>query len=963
MKKQLRNTVAGSALIALTALTAPLALAGEKDKDPDRDTRGRFILPYNGDIDPFHGDINPFHGDINPFYGDISPFWGDIEPFWGDIEPFHGDIHPFYGDIDPFWGDIDPFHGDIDPFWGDIDPFWGDIQPFWGDIGPFWGDIVGFWGDIDPFTGEASTQYATIAEQIDAMFVEAEAVFGEAYTARTGLNFRDTFMAELLARYGMDLNDPDSLANVSAGQRSAFFLSFYDGLMSNTGMDHVDHWMPTVNWSPALSQAFNGGNEVVVGLLDFNFSMNEALNVHNTKGYQELYLSNHGAAVASLINAPLDGEGVMGVAPGARLVNYNPFDDSLSSNWQDIRDGVDVLVRKNARVINMSLGMRGWTLPQEWANVFSDEKIAKYGRQVLYVLAAGNDGVSQTANVDWTQVGDVSNLLVVGSVDPNGNISSFSNRPGTACLTVRGRCNEGFRLMDRFLVAPGELLLVSDGEGGITRLSGTSFAAPLVSVAAALVFGHWGWLESGDVADVLLRSARDLGDPGTDAVYGRGLLDIDAAMSPLDPNSLYALTTNFERRDVRPAGLTQGALQFQASGANTIVVFEDLNGTYRDFEVSLSDVTVGDGAGGSRDASSETYITERTADSAGFAFSDTAEVSQTMSIRGNLQVTAVASRLDPRDHHTSGELGFQAGVVIADTGTGREVRFGAGEGALALNGQDGFGLFSDHRPETGGVNPVLGFASGGAYAMTGLQLSENTRLSVGFSGNHEERVFVMPFTGEERPIFDGMGAYEAAALVTNVTHTVSDRLSVQASYTYLREDAGLLGAQGSGPLAFDGGSETDALTFGTEAALPFALTLSTSATLARTRSAGFDNGILSLPNGITSTAFQVTARRDGVLGDNDALRVSLIQPLHIEAGTMEYGSARVVDRQTGELGYQTDSWALGGERPLFAEFLYVAPILDGAGDVSVFTRAELSGDSAGQDVAGVASGVRLGFEF
>lgn len=964
MKRLLQNTVAGSALLALMTAAVPLAYAN--DAGDDETTNGEFVLPYYGDINPFYGDINPFHGDINPFYGDISPFWGDIEPFWGDINPFHGDIHPFYGDIDPFWGDIEPFYGDIDPFWGDIDPFWGDIAPFWGDIGPFWGDIIGFWGDIDPFTGEAASQYATIAEQIDAMFVEAEAVFGQAYTARTGLDFRSTFMAELLARYGIDLNDPYSLANVSIGQRSAFFLAFYDGLMSNTGMDHVDHWMPMVNWSPALSQAGGAGNGVVVGLLDFSFSSGEALNVRNSHGFRDYYNFNHGAAVASLINAPLDGQGVMGVAPGATLVTYNPFDESLTTNWQDVRDGILSLTRQNARVVNMSLGLPGWTLPQEWADILGDPQVATHANTTLFVIAAGNDGSTQTANVDWTAVGEVSNLLVVGSVDPNGQISSFSNRPGTACLTVAGECREGNRLMDRFLVAPGELLLVSDGEGGITRLSGTSFAAPLVSGAAALVFGRWGWLEARDVADVLLLSARDLGEEGTDAVYGRGLLDIDAAMSPLDTANLFALTGNNERQAVRQLGLVPGKLTFHSRDANTVVLYEALNGTFRDFVVSLDDVVLEtDGSDDAAEASSETYIAERTRGGGrtGFAFNDTAEISRTMSIRGNLQIRAVASRRDPRDQRTSGELGFQAGIRIEDAATGREFRFGAGEGALALNGQDGFGLFSDHRPETGGVNPVLGFASGGAYAMSGFQLSEQTRLSFGLTATHEQRVVVMPFTGEERPLLDGLDAYDAAAMVTRLEHELTDSVSIEASYTYLREDAGLLGAQGSGALAFDGGSQTDSLTFGAQAALPFALTLSTSATMARTRSAGFDGGILALPDGIVSTAFQVTARRDGVLGDDDALRVSLIQPLHIESGALEYTSARVIDRESGAMEVQTDSWSLGGERPLFAEVLYAAPFWSGAGEISLFTRAELSGETTGQDIGGVASGIRLGFDF
>ena len=37
--------------------------------------------------------------------------------------------------------------------------------------------------------------------------------------------------------------------------RALFFLEWYDGLMNFTGTDHVDHWMKTVNWSPALTRA------------------------------------------------------------------------------------------------------------------------------------------------------------------------------------------------------------------------------------------------------------------------------------------------------------------------------------------------------------------------------------------------------------------------------------------------------------------------------------------------------------------------------------------------------------------------------------------------------------------------------------------------------------------------------------------------------------------------------------
>ena len=981
MKKFLRNTAAASVLaFAITPLTAIPAWAGDDSETTETPTflfsyRGDInpfrgdISPFRGDIDPFHGDINPFRGDISPFYGDISPFWGDISPFWGDINPFHGDINPFYGDISPFWGDISPFRGDIDPFYGDINPFYGDISPFWGDIGPFWGDINAFWGDIDPFQETSTSEYASVAEQLQAIFDRAEDVFGAAVEHETGQSVHEAVLAELLTRYGLDLSDPDSLANMDAADRSAFFLDFYDGLMGYTGLDRVDHWMPAINWTPALSQAAGAGNNVIVGLLDFSFTSEEALNVRNTKGERDYLNFAHGAAVAGLINAPLDGEGVMGLAPSATLVTYNPFDDTLSTNFDDVRDGINSLLNSGALVVNMSLGVPGTTFSQEWADVFSDQDIARRAGDTLFVVAAGNDGYTQDFDIDWSSVGTVDNLIIVGSVDPASNISFFSNRPGEACFTINGVCEEGNRLMDRFLVAPGELILVSDGEGGVIRQSGTSFAAPMVAGAAALVQGRWGWLESSDVADVLLRSARDLGDPGTDAVYGRGMLDVGAAMSPLDPDNLYIVTGGLQRRDVVGAVRTRGRLTFHSADENSVVLFEDINDTFRDFVVSLEDLTL-DLTDEELEASinAETYLIERNrnsdSNSDGAAdFRDTTEYAAPLAARGDFRITAVMSSHDPRENITDGELPVQLGIRMTDRVSGREMRFGLGNGALAFSGQDGFGLFSDHRPETGGVNPVLGFASGGLYGMAGYTLDTRTRLNFSVSTERDEDMYVLPYSGEERARVSGLDAYQATAFVGGIEHTLRDGLEVNLSYTLLREDTGFLGAQGTGPLDFSGGTMTDAVTFGTSVALPMALNFDASATMARTRAGGFDSDVLELSQDTVSTAFQVTMTRNGLVSDGDALRVSLIQPLHIESGEMRYTAAGVVDRENGTLDVSTQNWRLGGERPLFAEAMYGTYLFDGSTEFSFYSRVELSGDGQSDDISGFTAGGRLRFEF
>lgn len=983
MKKLLRNTVAVSALACVMATTvAPAAFAGKKR---DRDSRNAEILlsyrgdidPFRGDIDPFRGDINPFRGDIDPFYGDISPFWGDIEPFWGDIDPFRGDIDPFRGDINPFWGDIDPFRGDIDPFYGDIDPFWGDIAPFWGDIGPFWGDINAFWGDIDPFGGTAQSDYAQVMQQLRQIFERADSVFGAAVRHETGQSLDDAVLAGLLARYGIDLDDPNSLSNLDAADRSRFFLDFYDGLMGFTGLDRVDHWMPAIGWSPALSQSVGGGENVVIGLLDFSFTASEGLNVRQAGGNTQYLGFNHGAAVAGLLNAPFDGRGLMGMAPNADLLNYNPFDETLSTNWTDLTTGIEWLIDRDARVLNMSLGLPGTTFASGWADVFARRKVRENTEDAVFVFAAGNDGYTQTFDIDWTNSRGVGSLLIVGSVDPAGHISFFSNRPGNACFTVNGQCQTGFRLMDRFLVAPGELILVSDGAGGVVRMSGTSFAAPLVAGAAAMVQGRWGWMGVDNVADVLLRSARDLGAPGTDAVYGRGMLDVNAAMSPLNSDNLYIMTRDTQRRDAGTSGIVRGQVTFHSSDANSIVMFEDINDSFRDFVVSLDDVTLDLTEEQIRDAmNAEEYLAERNGtsrdddddgdrdddDDDDRDFRDTVEYDAPFAGRGNFIVSAVVSRHDPRENTTSRELPFQMGVQMADPVTGREFRFGIGEGAISLSSQSGFGLFSDHRPETGGVNPVLGFASGGVYGMAGYRIDNDTRINFGITTQHQEEVYTNPWSGEERPIMEGLEPYQATALHGEISHDLRSGPQLTLGYTLLLENAAMLGAHGTGALDFDGGTQTSAVTFGASGDMPFGLSYDVSATLAATATNGFSTGALAMGDTPISTAFQATVTRYGLLADGDTMRASLIQPLHIETGSLLYTSARVIDRETGELGVRTDEWRLGGERPLQAEILYGVDTSE-MSELTLYTRYAISGDDENEVFSGLTLGGQFRLEF
>ena len=133
--------------------------------------------------------------------------------------------------------------------------------------------------------------------------------------------------------------------------------------------------------------------------------------------------------------------------------------------------------------------------------------------------------------------------LVVGSLARNGEISDFSN----GCGEARNWC----------LMAPGEDLAVGPGGSGI---SGTSFAAPLVSGALAVLKSRLPSMPMEVVQAALLFSADPLGtrvnNPNKpDAVYGWGRLNLKNAVTMQGtvslPYSVAGTTQAVALRDAR----------------------------------------------------------------------------------------------------------------------------------------------------------------------------------------------------------------------------------------------------------------------------------------------------------------------------------------------------------------------------------------------------------------------------
>ena len=155
------------------------------------------------------------------------------------------------------------------------------------------------------------------------------------------------------------------------------------------------------------------------------------------------------------------------------------------------------------------------------------DKDAEDAKKALIIYAAGNSGNfcpgkrlencdSKGAEIDTLRdAGETTagqKLIFVGSLDDGLNtMANYSLIAGD--------------LMNDFIVSYDDVVTTGDN-------AGTSFAAPRVTGAAALVRHKFPNLAPEQLKQVLLQTATDLGATGVDATFGYGKLNLAGALSP-----------------------------------------------------------------------------------------------------------------------------------------------------------------------------------------------------------------------------------------------------------------------------------------------------------------------------------------------------------------------------------------------------------------------------------------------
>jgi len=225
-----------------------------------------------------------------------------------------------------------------------------------------------------------------------------------------------------------------------------------------------------VPWGIARVNAPNAwaktmGEGVKVAVIDTGIDCNHPdLKVNCAGGYNAFDSAKptmddneHGTHVAGTIAGVLDGKGVVGVAPKARLYAVKVLDKDGSGGLTSIIRGLIWAGKNRMDVANMSLGAPMGTIFMRAA--------VKYAQMngVTVVAAAGNDGKAVNYPGAYPEV------IAVSALTPQEGLAKFSSR---------GR--------EVQFIAPGVDVKSSVPGGGYAYFSGTSMATPHVSGLAAL---------------------------------------------------------------------------------------------------------------------------------------------------------------------------------------------------------------------------------------------------------------------------------------------------------------------------------------------------------------------------------------------------------------------------------------------------------------------------------------------
>jgi serine protease len=314
-------------------------------------------------------------------------------------------------------------------------------------------------------------------------------------------------------------------------------------------------------WSNLIAAGAPGGAGVVVAVLDTgvayanrgpfrrspDFSRFQFVGGYDfiARNHHPNDRNGHGTFVASTIAEQTgNGYGLTGLAYGVKIMPLRVLDAEGEGEASTIAEGVRFAVNHGARVINLSLEFSSNVTSSDIPELLDALHYANR-RGVFVDGAAGNEARSAIA-----YPARAPDVVAVGATTEHGCLADYSNDGLGLTLVAPGGGADATLAGDPNCrpeqPAGRDIFQVTFTGASVRRFGipsgyeGTSMAAPHVAAAAALVIASRVLGSHPTPAQITARlraTARRLGDPADERLYGAGLLDAGAATRPGGPGA------------------------------------------------------------------------------------------------------------------------------------------------------------------------------------------------------------------------------------------------------------------------------------------------------------------------------------------------------------------------------------------------------------------------------------------